>query len=71
MRKFVKRLAGTAAVASSVVAGSAMAAGTDFSGIGAGIDSSTVVTALIGFGAIYAAPGFARWATKKIAGFFG
>lgn len=43
----------------------------DFSGILTGIDSATAVTAIVAAGAIMALPGFAKWATRKVAGFFG
>lgn len=66
-----KKLAGAAAVTSATLAGSAMAAAGDYTGIGAGIDVSEVIAGLIAFGAIYVGPGFAKWATKKVAGFFG
>ncbi|MCA3182637.1 MAG: capsid protein [Cupriavidus sp.] len=36
-----------------------------------GIDSSSVVTAIVAAGAIMALPGFAKWAIKKTASFFG
>lgn len=43
----------------------------DFSTILTGLDSATAVTAILGAGAILAAPGFAKWAVKKVAGIFG
>lgn len=43
----------------------------DFSGILAGLDTTTAVTAIVGAGAILAGVGFARWAVKKVARFFG
>ncbi|WP_454763092.1 hypothetical protein [Cupriavidus campinensis] len=49
----------------------ANAAGIDFSTITSGVDSSTVVTAIVAMGVVLALPGFAKWATKKVAGFFG
>lgn len=42
----------------------------DFSAILTGIASAGAVTAIIGAGAIKAAPGFAAWATNKVANFF-
>ncbi|HEY8329023.1 MAG TPA: capsid protein [Rhodanobacter sp.] len=36
-----------------------------------GLDSSTAITALVGAGVILAGVGFAKWATKKVARFFG
>ncbi|SOZ12723.1 hypothetical protein [Cupriavidus taiwanensis] len=43
----------------------------DASGVLAGISAASVVTAIVAAGAIYALPGFAKWAIKKVAGFFG
>lgn len=43
----------------------------DFSGILTGLDASTATTAIIGAAAIIALVGFAGWASKKVAGFFG
>lgn len=43
----------------------------DFGDILTGVDSASAVTAIIAAGAILALPGFAKWATKKVAGFFG
>ena len=43
----------------------------DFGDILTGVDSATAVTAIIAAGAIMALPGFARWATRKVASFFG
>ena len=42
----------------------------DFSSILTGLASASAVTAIIAAGAIKAAPGFARWATNKVATFF-
>lgn len=42
----------------------------DFSEILSGIVVTGAVSAIIGAGAIKAAPGFARWATNKVATFF-
>lgn len=69
----IQRLAAVA-VGAVGVAGSAMAqaAGSvDASGVLSGIDSSSVVTAIVAAGAIMALPGFAKWAIKKTASFFG
>lgn len=44
---------------------------TDYSSILTGLDSSTAITAIIGAGVILAGVGFAKWATKKVARFFG
>ena len=66
-----------AAVASvgSLVAGGAMAqtsgTATSYSSILSGLDTSTAITAIIGDGALLAGVGFAKWATKKVARFFG
>lgn len=66
-----KVIAVGAMVAGGMSAGSAFAAGTDFSPILTGLDPSTAITAIIGAGALLAGVGFARWATKKVARFFG
>ncbi|WP_229300968.1 hypothetical protein [Stenotrophomonas maltophilia] len=42
----------------------------DFESILTGLAATSAVTAIIGAGAIKAAPGFARWATNKVATFF-
>ncbi|QWF18582.1 hypothetical protein [Lysobacter capsici] len=42
----------------------------DFSAVLTGLASATVVAAIIAAGAIKAAPGFAAWATNKLANFF-
>lgn len=42
----------------------------DFDSILTGLAATSAVTAIIGAGAIKAAPGFARWATNKVANFF-
>ncbi|MFA5976589.1 MAG: capsid protein [Elusimicrobiota bacterium] len=36
-----------------------------------GLDTSTAITAVIGAGVLLAGVGFAKWATKKVARFFG
>lgn len=76
MRSKMKRLvggalAGAAAVSGSVFAQTTGSSGADFSQILAGIAVAGAVSAIVGAGAIYAGPGFAKWATKKVAGFFG
>lgn len=43
----------------------------DFSGILDGLSTTTAVTAVVGAAALLAAVGFAKWAAKKVAGFFG
>ncbi|HWK52879.1 MAG TPA: hypothetical protein VNR18_00780 [Hyphomicrobiales bacterium] len=42
----------------------------DYSGTLAGLSVAAAITAIIGAGAIMAAPGFARWLTNKVATFF-
>lgn len=42
----------------------------DYSDILTGLAVGSGVTAIIGAGAIKAAPGFARWLTNKVATFF-
>jgi hypothetical protein len=42
----------------------------DFSDILTGLAVAGVTAAIIGAGALKAAPGFARWATNKVATFF-
>lgn len=77
MLKQVRRVG--AAVAKGAVAlatvgsGAAMAqtTGADYSSILSGLDSSTAITAIVGAGVILAGVGFAKWATKKVARFFG
>jgi hypothetical protein len=68
-----KVMAGAAAVG-SLVAGGAMAqtaAATSYSSILSGLDTSTAITAIVGAGVLLAGVGFAKWATKKVARFFG
>ena len=69
--QFKHKLAAGAAVA--VAAGGAMAqtSPTGYSAILSGLDTSTAITAIIGAGALLAGVGFAKWATKKVARFFG
>ncbi|WP_369929322.1 hypothetical protein [Xanthomonas sp. NCPPB 2632] len=69
MRNVLKKLTLSAVLTGAVAGGSAMAAG--YADIGAGISTTDVVAGLLAFGAIYVGPGFAKWATKKVAGFFG
>lgn len=66
-----KLIQGGLVAAGVLVASAANAAAPDFSSITSGVDSSTVVTAIVAMGVILALPGFAKWATKKVAGFFG
>ncbi|WP_246031163.1 hypothetical protein [Rhodanobacter lindaniclasticus] len=69
----MKRVGAAVLAGSMVVAGSAMAqtTGTDYSSILSGLDTSTAITAIVGAGVIVAGVGFAKWATKKVARFFG
>lgn len=70
-----KTLVGVVLSAGSVLAGAAMAqtsgTGSDYSSILSGLDTSTAITAIIGAGVLLAGVGFAKWATKKVARFFG
>lgn len=43
----------------------------DFSGILEGLSTTTAVTAIVAAAALIALVGFAKWAAKKVAGFFG
>lgn len=43
----------------------------DFSGILDGLSTTTAVTAIVGAAALIALVGFASWASRKVAGFFG
>lgn len=43
----------------------------DFSGITEGLSAATAVTAVVSAAALLAMVGFAKWAAKKVAGFFG
>lgn len=70
MNKYAKSAAVAVGSAGSLLAGSAMAVD-DYSTILTGLDSSTAITAVIGAGVILAGVGFAKWATKKVARFFG
>lgn len=45
--------------------------GGGYSSILSGLDTSTAITAIIGAGTLLAGVGFAKWATKKVARFFG
>lgn len=62
-------LAGAAAVGSA--ASFAQTTGNDYSSILGGLDTATAIAAIIGAGALLAGVGFAKWATKKVARFFG
>lgn len=42
----------------------------DFSGMLSGLSVAAALTAILGAGAIKAAPGFARWLTEKVSSFF-
>ena len=43
----------------------------DFSGVLDGLNAQTAVTAIVAAGALIALVGFGKWATKKVASFFG
>lgn len=43
----------------------------EFDGILTGLSTTTAVEAIIGAAALIALVGFAKWAAKKVAGFFG
>jgi uncharacterized membrane-anchored protein len=43
----------------------------DFGSVLDGLSTGTAVTAVIAAGALIALVGFAKWATKKVASFFG
>ena len=59
----------TAVVAGLFSVTSANAAGVDFSPVTAGVDVSTVVTAIVALGAIMILPGVAKWAVRKLMSF--
>lgn len=61
-------LGGTALTGSAAFA---QATGNDYSGILSGLSTATAITAIISAGALLAGVGFAKWATKKVARFFG
>lgn len=65
------KLGRVGAVASVLAAPAAFAQGADYSSILSGLDTSTAITAIVGAGVILAGVGFAKWATKKVARFFG
>lgn len=71
----MKRLNLKALVAAGAVvaAGAAQAqtTGIDVSGVLSGLDATSVVAGIVAAGAIFALPGFAKWAVKKVATFFG
>lgn len=64
-------LCGVVALAACLVGVPALADGTDFSSITSGLDTSTVVTAIVAAAALLALVGFAKWAAKKLGRFFG
>lgn len=51
-------------------AGLAQATGTDYSSIAAAVDVSTVATGIVAMGALMVVPNVARWAVRRLAGFF-
>lgn len=67
-----KKVAAVSAGALSLLgAGSAMADAADYGSILVGLDLTSATTAVIGAGVLIAGIGFAVWATKKVARFFG
>lgn len=67
-----KGFAMTVVAASAMIGGAAFAqTSTAYSSILSGLDTSSAVAAIIGAGTLLAAVGFAKWATKKVARFFG
>lgn len=52
------------------LAGPAAAQGADYADILTGLVATGGIAAIIGAGALKAAPGFARWLTNKVASFF-
>lgn len=74
MKNLLRNIRAPLALSLALTAGASMAqttTGADYSGILTGLDSSTAITAIVGAGAILAGVGFAKWATKKVARFFG
>jgi len=43
----------------------------DYSSIVEAVDAGTIVTGIVAMGAVMILPGVAKWATKKLATFFG
>jgi hypothetical protein len=72
-----KALSKTAAVAAVLGASSfagiasAQTSAGSYGDILSGLDTSTAITAVIAAGTLLAGLGFAKWATKKVARFFG
>ncbi len=64
--RFVNRAAIGGLLAS---AGSAFAAGPDFSSLTASVDFSTVVTAILAMAALMIVPKVAGWGARKVMGF--
>lgn len=58
-------------VALTTLAGVASAAPLDLGPITAAVDVGTIVVAIVALGAIMMGPNVAKWASKKLAGFFG
>ena len=72
LRNAVKKYGSKLAAVGAVAAVPAFAqTTTDYSSILTGLDTSTAITAIVGAGVIIAGVGFAKWATKKVARFFG
>ncbi len=67
-----KSIAVAIITATAMTGGAAFAqTSTGYSSILSGLDTSTAVAAVIAAGALLASVGFAKWATKKVARFFG
>lgn len=66
-----KSLAPVLVGSAALVSGAASAQATDYSSILGGLDTTTAVAAVVGAGVLLAGIGFAKWATKKVATFFG
>lgn len=65
-----KRIQSGLVVSGLILASVANATAVDYSGITAAVDVSTVATAIVAMGALMVAPNVARWAVRKLAGFF-
>lgn len=65
-----KRIQSGLVVSGLILSSVAQATGVDYSGITAAVDVSTVATAIVAMGALMVAPNVARWAVRKLAGFF-
>lgn len=59
------------AIVSTLVAAGAANAALDLAPITSAVDVGTIVVAIVALGAIMMGPNVAKWASKKLAGFFG